>query len=233
VTTITSVQSTAIEKKRLLRPLTVTLEDGSFSGYASLFDKVDLGKDKIAEGAFKKSLANRGRKGVRMLFQHDPSEPIGVWEVLREDAQGLFVKGRIVEASARGKEVLSLMRAGAIDGLSIGFRTIKSRTDRKTGIRTIISADLWEISIVTFPMLPQARVEQVKNTPLSSIRPVPSIREFERWLTQDAGLTRSQARTVIGKGFAQLASKQDAAGTLQFSLGEKIRQAAQLLNPRS
>lgn len=233
MTTISATHPIAIEQKRLSRPLKVTLEDGSFSGYASLFNKVDLGKDKISDGAFKQSLASRGRKGVRMLFQHDPSEPIGVWDILREDEKGLFVKGRIIEASARGKEVLSLMRAGAIDGLSIGFRTKKSRTDRKTGIRTITTADLWEISIVTFPMLPQARVEQVKNIPLASDRVVPTIREFERWLTQDAGLTRGQARTVIGKGFAHLAGKQDAVGASQFSLGEKIRQAAHLLNPRS
>jgi hypothetical protein len=98
-----------------------------------------------------------------MLFQHDPCEPIGTWLDIREDANGLFVKGRIVTDTARGAEVLSLMRAGAIDGLSIGFRTRKSRTDRKSGVRSIVEADLWEISIVTFPMLPQARVVQVKG----------------------------------------------------------------------
>ncbi|MEP4293212.1 MAG: HK97 family phage prohead protease, partial [Rhizobiaceae bacterium] len=94
-----------------------------------------------------------------------PCEPIGVWTAIREDPHGLFVQGRIVADTVKGAEILSLMRAGAIDGLSIGFRTRKSRTDRKSGIRSILEADLWEISIVTFPMLPQARVSQVKSGP--------------------------------------------------------------------
>ncbi|NKB51654.1 MAG: HK97 family phage prohead protease [Rhizobiaceae bacterium] len=135
---------------------------GEFTGYATLFGKVDLGKDRVVRGAFRQSLKRRSIKGARMLFQHDPCEPIGVWHEISEDAQGLYVRGRIIADTVKGAEVLSLMRAGAIDGLSIGFRTRKSRTDRKSGIRSILEADLWEISIVTFPMLPQARVRQVK-----------------------------------------------------------------------
>lgn len=222
----------ATEQKRLSMPLNEVLQDGTFSGYASLFNKVDLGNDKVMKGAFRASLAGRGSTGVRMLFQHDPSEPIGTWDIIREDDRGLFVKGRITEASSRGKEVLGLMRAGAIDGLSIGFRTTKAQSDKKTGIRTILKADLWEISIVTFPMLPQARVDQVKSQTLRLGRQLPSIREFERWLTQDAGLTRSEARTVIGKGFSTLAGKQDAASNHAISLVGKIRLAANSLNAR-
>ena len=140
---------------------------GQFSGYATLFGQVDLGRDRVERGAFQKSLRQRTAKQIRMLFQHDPCAPIGTWSEVREDANGLFVKGQIVTDTARGREVLSLMRAGAIDGLSIGFRTQKSRTDRKSGVRSILEADLWEISIVTFPMLPQARVAQVKGQSLS------------------------------------------------------------------
>ena len=125
--------------------------DGVFSGYATLFGKVDLGHDRVERGAFRRSLRVRSIKSIRMLFQHDPCAPIGTWLEIREDANGLFVKGRIVRDTAKGAEVLSLMRAGAIDGLSIGFRTRKSRTDRKSGVRSIVEADLWEISIVTFP----------------------------------------------------------------------------------
>ena len=121
-----------------------------------------------------------------------------------------------------GAEVLSLMRSGAIDGLSIGFKTKRSQRDKKSGIREILEADLWEVSVVTFPMLSEARVSQVKN--LNHSKHLPTIREFERWLTQDAGLTRSEARTVIGKGFQQLASKQDAAGISEAALADKIRQ---------
>ena len=98
-----------------------------------------------------------------MLYQHDPNQPIGVWEEIREDGRGLYVKGRLTTGVARAREVLSLMRAGALDGLSIGYRTVRGRTDRKTGIRQLIEVDLWEISVVTFPMLPEARVEAVKG----------------------------------------------------------------------
>ncbi|TCL76167.1 HK97 family phage prohead protease [Rhizobium sp. BK251] len=137
--------------------------DGSFSGYASLFGEVDLGKDTIERGAFQKSLAERGATGVRMLFQHDPSEPIGAWKAIREDSRGLYVEGLLAPGVARAREVHDLMKNGALDGLSIGFRTVRAKTDAKTGVRRILEADLWEISVVTFPMLPSARVSNVKN----------------------------------------------------------------------
>ncbi len=223
-------QRPAVEQKRASVQLADISEDGTFSGYASVFGKVDLGKDKVERGAFRRSLAKRKTMGIRMLFQHDPSEPIGTWDEIREDETGLFVKGRIIQKSAKGAEVLNLMRAGAIDGLSIGFRTEKSRTDRKSGVRSILEADLWEISIVTFPMLPQARVAQVKSHTIIRSNALPSVREFERWLTQDAGLSRSEARTVIGKGFAQLASKRDAAGGEHAVLVDRVRRAAQTLS---
>ena len=143
--------------------LTEVEPDGSFAGYASLFGQEDLGRDMVMPGAFARSLAARGAAGIRMLFQHDPASPIGAWQEIREDATGLFVRGRLTTEVARAREVLALMRAGAVDGLSIGFRTIRGRTDAKTGIRRLIEVDLWEISIVTFPMLPAARVNAVKS----------------------------------------------------------------------
>ncbi len=141
--------------------------DGSFSGYASLFGQTDLNRDVVQPGAFLKSIRRRGAAGIRMLFQHDPAAPIGVWEEVREDGRGLYVRGRLMPEVAKAREVLALMRAGAIDGLSIGFRTVRGRTDAKTGVRRLIEVDLWEISVVTFPMLPAARVSMVKGmTPL-------------------------------------------------------------------
>ena len=107
--------------------------DGSFSGYASLFDETDLNRDRVMKGAFLKSIGKRGAAGIRMLFQHDPAAPIGVWREVREDGRGLFVRGRLMTEVAKGREVLALMRAGAIDGLSIGFRTVRGRTDAKSG----------------------------------------------------------------------------------------------------
>ena len=156
-------QTPADETKAVACDLKAVEADGSFSGYASRFGVVDLGRDLVLPGAFAESLARRGPRGIKMLFQHDPAEPIGVWLELREDAHGLFVRGRILPEVERGREVLALMRAGALDGLSIGFRTVEGRTDPKSGVRRLSRVDLWEVSIVTFPMLPEARVSAVKS----------------------------------------------------------------------
>jgi HK97 family phage prohead protease len=121
--------------------------DGSFEGYASLFNVADLGGDVIAPGAFRDSLRTRGPRGIRMLFQHDPSEPIGMWDELTEDARGLFVRGRLLLDVARAREVLALLRAGALDGLSIGFRAVAGRREARSGTRRLTRMDLWEISI--------------------------------------------------------------------------------------
>lgn len=176
-------------------------DDGVFEGYASLFNREDLGRDVIAPGAFHESLQKRGAAGIKMLFQHNPSEPIGVWDEIREDGRGLFARGHLMSDVVRAREVLSLMRAGALDGLSIGFKAEKARRDAK-GVRRIEKIDLWEISIVTFPMLPEARVAAVKQRPFTG--KTPTEREFERWLTRDAGLTRMQARAILRHGYKGL-----------------------------
>ena len=152
----------ASETKFARASLSAVEADGTFTGYASLFGKADLGRDMVMRGAFRASLARRGVAGVKMLYQHDPAEPIGVWLEIREDGEGLFVKGKLTTEVARAREVLSLMRAGALDGLSIGYRTVRGRTEKASGIRRLLEVDLWEISVVTFPMLPDARVSSVK-----------------------------------------------------------------------
>ncbi len=134
----------------------MTVEDGHvISGYASLFGKTDQGGDVVASGAYGKSLG-RGVK-VKMLWQHDPTQPIGVWDEVREDDKGLFVKGRLLPDVAKAREAAALLSAGAIDGLSIGYRTVKATKDTH-GKRHLKELDLWEVSLVTFPMLPDARV---------------------------------------------------------------------------
>ncbi|MEO1793986.1 MAG: HK97 family phage prohead protease [Pseudomonadota bacterium] len=206
----------------------VTLE-GVFEGYASLFDREDLGRDVVKRGAFRETVAKRGVDGIRMLFQHDPAQPIGVWQRIHEDARGLHVRGRLMSDVAKGREVLSLMRAGAVDGLSIGFRASRVRQDRKTGTRHLIKVDLWEISVVTFPMQPEARVSSVKAHPFAG-KP-PSEREFERWLTQDAGFSRSDARALMRDGLKGLKARRDA-GSGQFAdeaLARQIAQAARFI----
>ncbi|HEY8267936.1 MAG TPA: HK97 family phage prohead protease [Xanthobacteraceae bacterium] len=154
----------APEMKSIACDLKSVEPDGTFSGYASRFNVVDLGRDLVLSGAFTQSLRERGARGIKLLFQHDPAEPIGVWLELREDAYGLFVRGRVLPEVERSREVLALMRAGALDGLSIGFRAVEGRTDPKSGVRRLHRVDLWEVSMVTFPMLPEARVSAVKHS---------------------------------------------------------------------
>jgi len=138
-----------------------TLGRNEFEGYASLFNVPDSAGDIVAPGAFAASLRNRGLYRVRMLYQHMAAEPIGVWEEMREDGRGLYVRGRIVTDVQRGRDVLALLREGALDGLSIGFRTRRARRDPATGQRTLIEVELWEVSVVTFPLLVGSKVTAI------------------------------------------------------------------------
>ena len=145
----------------------VTITDGSvIEGYASLFGRKDQVGDCVEKGAYAASLKRNG--GVKMLWQHDPAQPIGVWEDVREDDKGLWVKGRILTDIEKGREAAALIAAGAIDGLSIGYRTVKARKDDKGG-RLLSELELWEVSLVTFPMLPDARVGAKGDDPEAMI----------------------------------------------------------------
>jgi HK97 family phage prohead protease len=203
--------------------------DGTFSGYASLFNREDLGRDVVLPGAFRESLASRGPRGIKLLFQHDANQPIGVWTTLEEDSRGLYAQGRLMREVGKAREVMALMRAGALDGLSIGFKTVKARRDRATGVRRLEKIDLWEISIVTFPLLPEARITSTKQKPFAEAPP--SEREFERWLTRDAGLTRSEARALMRSGLSGLKALRDAGRdtTEETHLAIRIRAAARAL----
>jgi len=124
-------------------------------GYASLWGVADLNGDVVARGAFAASLAKTGARGVRMLHQHEGRAVVGVWDRMVEDERGLFVAGRIMDWSAEARFAGALSRAGALDGLSIGFRSRRAR--REGRLRVLVEVDLWEVSLVTFPMLPGAR----------------------------------------------------------------------------
>ena len=135
-------------------------EGAEIAGYASLFGAADQGGDVVQKGAYGVSLgrlAAAGR-GVKMLWQHDPTRPIGVWDEVREDAKGLFVPGRLLLEVQAAREAHVLLQAGAIDGLSIGYRTLRAEK-AAGGQRLLHEIELWEVSLVTFPMLPQARVQ--------------------------------------------------------------------------
>lgn len=164
------VLTRAPETKRAPLALGAVEASGLFEGYASLFGVADLGGDVVMAGAFADSLRRRGPARVKLLWQHDPAEPVGAWLSIEEDSRGLRVKGRLALEVARAREILALMRDGQVDGLSIGFRTQRATQDRKTGLRRLHKIDLWEISLVTFPMLPQARVIALKQAVRPSVR---------------------------------------------------------------
>lgn len=128
-------------------------------GYASVFWAPDHGDDVVAKGAFAESLALKPPPRVAMLHQHDPDAVIGVWDEVKEDERGLFVRGRISPETPTGRLCAALVRTGALDGLSIGFRTRRARSDPERKLRVLTEIDLWEVSLVTFPLLPGARLQ--------------------------------------------------------------------------
>ena len=151
---------TGLERKFCRADGAVSVTDGRLiEGYASFFGKCDQGGDVVEAGAYAASLARLAKLGrnIKMLWQHDPTQPIGIWDEVREDEKGLYVKGRLLLDVAKGREAAALIEAGAIDGLSIGYRTKKAHKNGK-GQRLLAELELWEVSLVTFPMQPEARV---------------------------------------------------------------------------
>ena len=139
------------------------------AGYASLWGVADLNGDVVAKSAFGASLARTGAGGVRMLHQHEGRAAVGVWDEMVEDERGLFVRGRVMDWSAEARFAGALSRAGALDGLSIGFRS--SRARREGRLRVLVEVELWEVSLVTFPMLPGARFRLARPPGRPSRRP--------------------------------------------------------------
>lgn len=171
---VTKVSTVPLSLKRVAA-------DGTFEGYGSVFDAIDDAGDVIVKGAYQTSLDAHREAGtqVRMLYQHDAAEPIGIWDEIVEDDVGLLMKGRLVLDVARAREAHALMKAGALDGLSIGFEMIDhevmdvtdaARQYRSAGplravdgrIRKLTRIDLWEVSVVTFPCNRFARIGAVK-----------------------------------------------------------------------
>jgi HK97 family phage prohead protease len=144
-------------------------ETGVFSGYAAAWGKRDTFGDQWIPGAFADSLRAHLAAGTRplMLWHHDPTQPIGVWENVREDDSGLKVTGRLVLDSTSGRDAHALMKAGALEGLSVGFRTVRAVNLPKGG-RQIHAVDLIEISPVTLPAQSLARIGAVRSAALTA-----------------------------------------------------------------
>ncbi len=128
-------------------------------GYASVFGEVDLSGDRIEPGSFGGKLIPARVGQVKMLYQHQAEAPIGRWTDIREDRRGLYVRGEIFLDTDQGRNVHRLVEGGALDGLSIGFKTKRAKASSRG--RTLTAVDLWEVSIVTFPMSPAARIIRV------------------------------------------------------------------------
>lgn len=180
---------------------------GRIEGYGSVFNLIDGGGDIVLPGAFKKSLADwRRRKAqVPMLWQHDSGNPVGQWTDIVEDDKGLKVTGELfIPEIPQAIIAHALMKRGQVKGLSIGFRTKQADMDRTTGARRLKELDLWEISLVTFPMMPEARVTGVKG--------IMTIREFEAFLRDAGGFSHALAKAVARDGFKADTEPRDEDG---------------------
>jgi len=190
---------------------------GVFTGYGSIFGNEDQGNDIMQKGAFTKSLVNRPVSKVKMLYQHKTDEPIGVFTDMYEDSKGLFVKGQLAMGTQKGREAYELLKMGALDGMSIGFRADPEKqgyNENKRGVRTLKEVDLMEISLVTFPMNESALIETVKGN-------AKNIREWEKILREAGGLSRTEAK-IGAKALSESLSQRDA--------GDDNKQLADLIN---
>jgi len=176
-------------------------DDGArtIEGFASVFNNVDAGKDIVLPGAFTRTL--KAIKTLPMLWQHDTAQPIGVWTEFEETQKGLRVKGTIVDTTL-GLDAYKLAKAGAVKGLSIGYSTKKYEIDSAKGVRKLVDIDLFETSLVTFPMNEKATVTDVKTAPTNE-------RDFEEFL-RDAGYSRKEAKTIISEGYRAIPKQRDA-----------------------
>lgn len=207
------IKRSPTEIKRVTRPFEVKSlkEDGTFSGYGSVFGVIDSYNDIMQAGCFVKSLAQQKVSGSMpaMLWQHNSDEPCGVYTSMDEDAYGLKVDGSLCLDTQRGKEAYALLKMGAIKGLSIGYCTNAYAYDKESDIMTLTDVDLWEVSLVTFPANSEAQVSSVKSAEL--IEHLTDLKSAEAFLRDSCKLSRSEATAFIArmKGLAQRDSAAD------------------------
>lgn len=207
-------------KQRLDIPLKIksVTETGEFEGYGSVFGVKDSYSDIVVPGAFQASLNEWREKGSlpAMLWQHQISEPVGVYTEMREDDTGLYVKGRLlIEDDPLSKRAHAHLKAGSLSGLSIGYILKDWEYDRNKGAFLLKEIDLWEVSLVTFPSNDEARVSDVKST--FARGDIPSQKSIERVL-RDVGLSRTQAKAFMADGYHALSlrdAEEDALETLK------------------
>lgn len=171
-------------------------EDGLIVGLGAVFGNVDRGGDIILAGAFADSIAEG--KTIPMLWQHDPHNPIGVWTEIKETDKGLMMTGKILPDVQKGKEAIALIKSGAVRGLSIGYATDEASYN-DAGNRLLHKLNLWECSVVTFPMNPVAQIDAIKAAEMTK-------HEIETFL-RDAGMSKSVAMKLISGGYSALSNE--------------------------
>lgn len=257
-----------IKHKSFALELKAEGDDRTVEGWASTFGNKDAGDDIIVPGAFAESLTVRKPK---MLWQHDTGELIGVWDAATETAKGLYVKGRFAD-TPRGNEAYTLAKMGALDSMSIGYSTIDYAYDPASNTRTLKKLELWEVSLVTFPMNDQATITTVKSAaddidaaydlleqaagicdaytsgemePTAEMlgtvsqlmqqamsllgdddadepegdegKSKPTPKSLERFL-REAGLSRSEAKGLLAKGYSAIAPQREAEGDPELAI---------------
>jgi len=195
-------------------------EEGHFAGYASVYNVIDAYRERVAPGAFAATLRkwqSRGRLPPA-LWQHRSGEPVGPFTLMREDEKGLYTEGRLlVNDVQRAREAWALMKSKTVDGLSIGFNSVVEEWNNEEKILTLKEIDLWEVSIVTFPANSESLITEVRS--MFADGNVPTIKEIEEIL-RDAGFSRSQAKALVGHGYAGLL--RDAEGQSAKGIGKSV-----------
>lgn len=211
--------------KRIVAPFEIkaTAEGkGSFTGYASVFGNKDLGWDVIEKGAFQEIVRNKDGK-VRILYAHDDGGytpaaglPIGLADVEQDD-HGLKVSGDLVMEDPFVQRVHTHLKAGTLDGMSIGYNVLPGGAEHlDNGVRVLKALKLWEVTICTFGMNPEARVESVKAFAAQCRTP----RELENLIRDELGFSHAKAKLLVSGGWKALQSARDetddAQATQQF-----------------
>ncbi len=196
--------------------------NGEVEGYASVFGVLDNYDDIIVPGAFAESMAAHKSAGTMpaMLREHASREAIGVWTDMVEDATGLFVRGQLAMNTQGGKEAYELMKMKAVSGLSIGFMPVQWTYNTATDVRTLTGIDLWEVSLVTFPANPQARVTNVKST----LETISAPKDAERVL-REAGFSKADSTAIVARVMRMGEARRESAE----STAEAFKAATRLL----
>lgn len=178
-------------------------DTGTFSGYAAVFGNIDLGGDVIERGAFKELVKTKDGQ-IIILNQHDSRQPIGKAAV-KEDDTGLAFEGQLVLSTAKAREVYEQMKAGILNGMSIGYDVLAGGAEvMQSGVRKLKALKLWEISVVTWGMNPLAGIDAVK-----AASQITTVREFEDFL-RDAGFSKSQSLLLASGGWSALQGRRDS-----------------------